>query len=80
MSILQSKLFRTGAKYSVVSTIKSVVAMVAGMVIMFWLDPSEVGKWNTVSIFLAYAPFLQLGIQSGLSIELPVTLGRTEES
>ena len=37
MSILQSKLFRTGAKYSVVSTIKSVVAMVAGMVIMFWL-------------------------------------------
>ena len=54
--------------------------MVAGMVIMFWLDPSEVGKWNTVSIFLAYAPFLQLGIQSGLSIELPVTLGRNEES
>ena len=53
--------------------------MVAGMVIMFWLDPSEVGKWNTVSIFLAYAPFLQLGIQSGLSIELPVTLGRNEE-
>lgn len=54
--------------------------MVAGMVIMFWLDPSEVGKWNTVSIFLAYVPFLQLGIQSGLSIELPVTLGRNEES
>ena len=79
MSILQSKLFRTGAKYSVVSTIKSVVAMVAGMVSMLWLDPSEVGKWNTVSIFLAYAPFLQLGIQSGLSIELPVTLGRNEE-
>lgn len=50
--------------------------MVAGMVIMFWLSPLEVGKWNTVSIFLAYAPFLQLGIQSGLSIDLAVLLGK----
>lgn len=79
MSILKSKLFKTGAKYSVVSTIKSLIAMVAGLVIMFWLSPLEVGKWNTVSIFLAYTPFLQLGIQSGLSIELPIKLGNNEK-
>lgn len=79
MGIFQSKLFRTGIKYSIVSTIKSVVVMAAGMAIMFWLTPLSVGKWNTVSIFLAYAPFLQFGIQSGLSIELPISLGRNDE-
>lgn len=79
MNIFENKLFVTGVKYSTVSTVKSLIAMIAGFVIMFWLSPLEVGKWNTVSIFLAYAPFLQLGIQSGLSIELPVLLGKQED-
>lgn len=80
MSIFHSNLFKTGLKFSAVSTIKSIIAMIAGMVIMFWITPAEVGKWNTVSIFLAYAPFLQLGIQSGLSIELPVKIGKNDIS
>ena len=52
--------------------------MGVGMAIMFWLTPHELGMWNAVSIFLAYGPFFQLGIQSGLNIELPILLGRED--
>lgn len=78
--LFKSGLFKTGVKYSAVSTIASVVEMIIGFAMMFWLLPEEVGKWNAVSIFLAYLPFLQLGIQSGLSVELPIKLGNNDES
>lgn len=79
MNIFKNKLFKTGVKYSTVSTIKTVISMLSGLVIMFWLAPDEVGKWNAVSIFLAYTPFLQLGIQTGLSLDLPVLLGKKDQ-
>lgn len=77
--IIKSGLFKTGAKFSVASTAYSVVEMLVGFAMMFWLLPEEIGKWNAVSIFLAYLPFLQLGIQSGLSVELPIKLGNNDE-
>lgn len=77
--ILKSSLFKTGAKYSAVSTTSSIVEMLVGLVMMFWLLPEQIGKWNAVSIFIAYLPFLQLGIQSGLSVELPIKLGNNDD-
>lgn len=77
--IFKSDLLKTGAKYSAVSTTNSIVEMLVGLVMMFWLLPEEIGQWNTVSLFLAYLPFLQLGIQSGLSVELPIKLGNNDE-
>lgn len=77
--LFKNGLFKTGAKFSVVSTAASIVEMIVGFVMMFWLLPEEIGKWNAVSIFLAYLPFLQLGIQSGLSVELPIKLGNNDE-
>lgn len=78
--ILKSSLFKTGAKYSAVATTNSVVEMIVGIVMMFWLLPEQIGKWNAVSIFIAYLPFLQLGIQSGLSVELPIKLGTNDNA
>lgn len=54
--------------------------MGVGMAIMFWLTPHELGMWNAVSIFLAYGPFFQLGIQSGLNVELPILLGKEDHN
>jgi O-antigen/teichoic acid export membrane protein len=68
-------LIRTGSYYSLSSTINSFSKMFVGIVIMRWLNPYELGMWNAVSIFLAYIPFFQLGIQNGLSIELPILMG-----
>ena len=53
--------------------------MLIGIVMMLWLMPEEIGKWNAVSMFLAYLPFLQLGIQSGLSVELPIKIGENND-
>ena len=72
-------LMKTGANYSLWGSIKSVCTTLVGLAVMRWLTPYELGMWNTVSIFLAYTPFLQLGIQSGLNTELPVLLGRNDE-
>lgn len=74
------KLLRTGISYSIFSTMKSVASMVVGLAIMFWLSPRELGMWNAVSIFLAYGPLFQMGIQSGLNIELPILLGKGDEN
>lgn len=72
-------LIRTGSFYSLSSTINSFSKMFVGIVIMKWLNPYELGLWNAVSIFLAYIPFFQLGIQNGLSIELPVLMGNNDK-
>ena len=71
-------IIKTGASYSVWGTIKHVCTTLVGLAVMRWLTPDELGMWNTVSIFLAYTPFLQLGIQSGLNTELPVFLGKND--
>ena len=66
---------KTGSKYSLASTFLTFSNMFVGIVIMRWLNPYDLGLWNAVSIFTAYIPFFQLGIQNGLSLELPVLLG-----
>ena len=73
------KLLKTGAKYSLISTISSIISMLIGIVMMLWLMPEEIGKWNAVSMFIAYLPFLQLGVQSGLSVELPIKIGENDD-
>ncbi|RKS01864.1 MULTISPECIES: lipopolysaccharide biosynthesis protein [unclassified Flavobacterium] len=72
-------LIKTGSYYSLSSTINSISKMFVGIVIMKWLNPYELGLWNAVSIFLAYIPFFQLGIQNGLSIELPILMGNNDK-
>ena len=72
-------LVKTGASFSIWGSIKSIFTTIIGLAVMMWLTPDELGMWNTVSIFLAYTPFLQLGIQSGLNTELPVLLGKSDK-
>ena len=80
MSLFSNKkLLKTGAKYSLISTISSIISMLIGIVMMLWLMPEEIGKWNAVSMFIAYLPFLQLGVQSGLSVELPIKIGENDD-
>lgn len=75
----KSALLKTGVKYSVASTISSVVTMLVGIVNMRWLGPEVLGIWQSVTIINSYLPFLQLGIQSSLSVDLPVLLGKNDE-
>lgn len=74
--IKHSKLLKSGAKYSAASTFSSVVSMLVSFASMRWLGPEILGTWQSLTIVIAYLPFLQLGIQSGLNLELPIELGR----
>ena len=42
---------------------------------MRWLGPELLGIWQSITIINSYLPIIQLGIQSGLNLELPVLLG-----
>lgn len=75
-TILKRKsLVKTGAIYSISSTLSAVAAMIVGFANMRWLGPELLGIWQSLTIINSYLPFLQLGIQSGLNIELPILLG-----
>jgi len=76
--LLNKPIVKTGAKYTYSGVIKSLATMLSGFAVMIWVAPMELGKWNAVSMLLAYAPFLQLGIQSGLAIELPILMGSND--
>lgn len=73
--IKSHKLLKSGALYSVASTFSHLCTMVVGFINMRWLGPELLGIWQSVTLIDAYLPFLQLGIQSGLNIELPILLG-----
>lgn len=78
--IKNNPLFKVGAGYSLASTCSSICTMVIGFLNMRWLGPELLGIWQSVTIINAYLPFLQLGIQSGLNLELPIMLGAKKES
>lgn len=77
--IKSNSLIKTGTFYSLASTLSSVFTMAVGFLNMRWLGPEILGVWSTVTIINSYLPFLQLGIQSGLNLELPIILGENNE-
>lgn len=74
-----NKLLKTGAKYSIASTSSSVLTMIVGFLNMRWLGPELLGIWQSLNIIVSYMPIVQLGIQSGLNLELPIALGQKDE-
>lgn len=75
-----SSLLKTGFRYSLASSSNSFVNMIVGILIIKWLEPKEIGMWNAVSIFQAYIPFFLIGIQTGLNLELPIIIGKNDNS
>lgn len=78
-NIKSNKLLKTGALYSLASTSSSVLTMLVGFLNMRWLGPELLGIWQSLNILVSYMPIVQLGIQSGLNLELPIALGQKDE-
>ncbi len=78
--IKNSKIAKSGANYSITATTISVISMIVSVLNMRWLGPSELGIWQSLCVISAYVPFLQLGVQSGLNLELPILLGKEDEN
>lgn len=77
--LLKNKLIKSGVSYSCASTCSAVCSMLIGFLNMRWLGPELLGIWQSITIINAYLPILQIGIQSGLNLELPVLLGGRKE-
>ena len=73
--IKSNKILKSGVNYSIFSTTSTLCTMVIGFLNMRWLGPELLGLWQSLTVINLYLPFLQLGIQSGLNLELPLALG-----
>jgi O-antigen/teichoic acid export membrane protein len=73
------KTYKTGFNYSLVSSVRSIIVGVVGVLSMLWIGPKELGLWSSLSIYLSYLPFLFFGVQSSLNRELPILLGKKND-
>ncbi|OFX37856.1 MAG: hypothetical protein A2X08_06075 [Bacteroidetes bacterium GWA2_32_17] len=62
--------------FSAATLTMSVAQMITGIVILRWVQPEEMGLWNTINLIQTYGIFIQLGITNGLNRELPYSLGK----
>ena len=53
----------------------SLSSVIANILIIRWLKPSEAGIWQTLLLYYSYLSFVQLGQFNGLNIEYPFQIG-----
>lgn len=66
----------TFLRFGFATTLNSVVGMAAGIIVIRWMPPEELGLWQSVLIIQTWALILQTGVITGLSRELPFQLGK----
>ena len=76
----KKSMFKVGVGYSMASSLSTICAMLIGFLNMRWLGPELLGIWQSLTIINAYLPILQIGIQSGLNLELPIAIGARKKS
>lgn len=77
--ILQSESKKTALFFSAASILKTVGSMVAGIIVIRWVEPEKIGLWQSLMIAAPYVSFLQFGIMNGLNRELPFLMGAGKE-
>lgn len=58
------------------NVVAMVLRMVAGVLVGRLVAPAALGLFNGIGLVLGYAPFLQLGVLSGMNRELPFYAGK----
>ncbi len=67
---------RVGGIYTAISFWDSFVSMAAGILMIRWIVPSELGIWQSLTIAQLYIGVFEFGITSGLNRELPYSFGK----
>ena len=67
--------FRSASMYTASSVAKSLIGTAVAFVTIRWLDPKEIGLWQTLWMFQTYAFIVHLGVLTGLGRELPWVMG-----
>ncbi len=77
MKKIISKLSKsTGVKYVSSGLFKTFAITFSGIVILRWLEPIELGKWQSFLVFIGYIQILTLGTTSGLNREIAYLIGK----
>jgi O-antigen/teichoic acid export membrane protein len=71
--------YQTLARFSFSSVTLNVVQMAANIVILRWMEPQDLGLWQSVMLIQAYSFILQLGALNGLNRELPYQMGTGDD-
>lgn len=72
------KLPSIGAQYVLSGITKTLAVSASGIIVLGWLDPEELGLWQSIFVFVGYLQILSLGTSSGLNREISFYLGRDE--
>ena len=79
-TIFSSSSAKVGAIYGSSSILSSIVTMLTGILMIRWIEPGQLGIWQSLSIIQLYVPFFELGVPHGLNRELPYLYGKGEEN
>jgi O-antigen/teichoic acid export membrane protein len=71
---------QTPLLYSGSAVVSSIAQLVAGVLLVKWVIPEDLGLWQSVRLAQTYAFILLFGMNNGLSRELPYFLGRNDRS
>ncbi len=66
-------------KYIFSGLFKAAAYTVSGFIILMWINPEELGTWQSFTVFVGYIQILTLGTTSGLNRELPFYLGKGDK-
>lgn len=66
---------KTAILFSGASMLKTLGTLVGGILIIRWVEPQEIGLWQSFMIATSYISVLQLGVLNGLNRELPYLMG-----
>jgi O-antigen/teichoic acid export membrane protein len=73
---LKGRINSTASKYISSGLVKAAAQTIVGFVILRWLNPEELGKWQSFTVFVGYIGILTLGVNTGLNRELPYLIGK----
>jgi O-antigen/teichoic acid export membrane protein len=74
--VTENPVFKVGGIYTAVTFWDSFVGMVAGILMIRWIEPGELGIWQSLTIAQLYIGIFEIGVSSGLNRELPFSFGR----
>src|SRR6266700_2059054 len=66
--------------YSASTIATSGAQLIAGVLLVRWIVQEDLGVWRSAQLFQTYAFIMLMGINNGLSRELPFALGKNDHS
>lgn len=79
-TIYQSKTARTVAVFASGNTLAMLLGVVGSLVQVRYIGPEDTGVFRTFGIVAGYLTFLHLGVFDGLHREIPLQLGRGNQT